>query len=169
MPPATNVPAASGLGNRRAHRRAELRSRVALCSEFGPLSATAFDVSPIGLGVETEVPLAPGVFVSVAFTLPSGAVIDVQAQVARSSSRALGLKFYGLRQEERRELAAYCDSWRRELLERCSQRTGFDRTPVAVVAVAKSTSRDAEISQAVASAPSSASVCVSRIIAVTGD
>lgn len=164
MPPATNI------GNRRTHRRAELRSRVSLCSEFGPLSATAFDVSPVGLGVETELALTPGVLVSVAFVLPSGVVIDVQARVARSSPPALGLKFHGLRQEERRELAAYCESWRRELLERCSQRTGFDRKPIAVVS--SSAAPDPAVqhsdSTTASSVPSVESVRVSRIIDVCG-
>jgi hypothetical protein len=110
------------LGNRRAQRRAELRVEVMIASEYGYHPALSRDVSPMGLGLESALPLSLGMIIDVYFTLPSGVGIEARAEVVRCADRIVGLRFQGLRREERVELRTYCDGWRRQLLERCSNR-----------------------------------------------
>lgn len=110
------------LGNRRAQRRAELRVEVMIASEYGYHPGFTRDISPAGLGLESDLPLTMGTIIDVYFTLPTGVAIEARAEVMRASDGVLGLRFHGLRHEERIELRAYCDGWRRQLLERCSSR-----------------------------------------------
>ena len=80
------------------------------------------DVSPSGLGLELSARLEAGASVDLYFELPTGVAIEVRAEVVRTGGDALGLRFKGLRAEEQRALAAYCEAWRGELLERCARR-----------------------------------------------
>ncbi len=93
-----------------------------IASEYGYHPGLTRDVSPAGLGLDSALPLTVGSLVDVYFTLPSGIAIEARAEVVRAADGVVGLRFHGLRQEDCSELRAYCDGWRRQLLERCSSR-----------------------------------------------
>jgi predicted Zn-dependent protease len=85
-------------------------------------TARCRDVSPGGLGLELRAELSLGTTVDLYFELPTGVAIEVRAEVVHKGNDFVGLRFKGLRAEEQRALAAYCEAWRGELLQRCARR-----------------------------------------------
>ncbi len=114
--------ASRDLGNRRTHRRAELRSPVLIDSASSYLTGRCRDVSEVGMGVEVTAPLTVGANVDVYFELPTGVAVEARAQVARSDGKSAGIRFAELSADGSRALKAYCESWRQKLLANCARR-----------------------------------------------
>ncbi|MGC4089976.1 MAG: PilZ domain-containing protein [Polyangiaceae bacterium] len=110
------------MGNRRAHRRAELHAPVLLDSNSTYQTAQCFDVSQAGLGVETRASFAPGAQVDVYFELPTGFAVEARASVTRVAVGRVGLKFDHIGAESSAALREYCDGWRNQLLQSCADR-----------------------------------------------
>jgi len=111
---------AKDLGNRRTHRRAELRSSVLIDASSSYFTGRCRDVSEAGLGVELSAPLPIGLNVDVYFELPTGVAVESRAQVARWDGKTAGIHFCELSSAGAKALRAYCDSWRRKLLANCA-------------------------------------------------
>ncbi len=116
-------PSSNSLGNRRAFRRAELKAPVLIDASSTYHTGRCRDVSPAGIGVETDAPFVPGTVVDLYFELPTGSAIEARAEVARCANHAVGLKFHDLSAEAGDALRSYCEGWRRALLQRCATRT----------------------------------------------
>jgi len=110
------------LGNRRTHRRAELRSPVLIDAASSYHTGRCRDVSPVGLGIEVSAALPVGMPVDVYFELPTGVAVEARAQVARCDGQTAGIHFNDLSAEGMQALRAYCDTWRQKLLANCARR-----------------------------------------------
>lgn len=110
------------LGNRRAHRRAALTSPVLIDSARSHHTGRCRDVSEGGLLVELETELPVGTPVDLYFELPTGVSIEARAEVLRSATSTLGLRFEALSTEHRRAVSSYCETWRAALLSKCARR-----------------------------------------------
>lgn len=110
------------LGNRRAHRRAALSAPVLIDSARSHHTGRCRDVSESGLLVELETELPIGMPVDLYFELPTGIAIEARAEVARSAQSVIGLRFEAPSSEVRAALAAYCETWRTALLNKCARR-----------------------------------------------
>jgi hypothetical protein len=110
------------LGNRRAHRRAALTAPVLIDSARSHCTGHCRDVSEGGLLVELESELPVGMPVDLYFELPTGVAIEARAEVTRSATSAIGLRFEALSPEDRKALAAYCETWRAALLTKAARR-----------------------------------------------
>src|SRR6188508_85365 len=109
-------------GNRRAMRRAALSAPVLVDTASAYHTGRCRDVSPDGLGLELGTSLAEGATVELYFELPTGVALDVRAEIVRAHGESVGVRFKDLSAEHRRALAAYCDAWRGDLLQRCARR-----------------------------------------------
>ena len=116
------LPASSSMGNRRACRRAELHVPVLLDAERSYYTAHCCDVSPAGIGVETQAELPVGTLLEVYFELPTGNAVEARATVARAGTNRLGLRFEELAPEATGALREYSEDWRRQLLQSCATR-----------------------------------------------
>lgn len=110
------------LGNRRAHRRAALTAPVLIDSARAHHTGRCRDVSEGGLLIELESELPIGATVDLYFELPTGVAIEARAEIARRAEHTLGLRFEALPPEDRRAVAAYCETWRATLLTNCARR-----------------------------------------------
>jgi hypothetical protein len=117
-----SVKGPEALGNRRAYRRAALSAPVLLDSARSHYTGRCRDVSEGGLLVELETELPVGMPVDLYFELPTGIAIEAHAAIARSEKSVLGLRFDSLSAEDRRAVAAYCETWRAALLKKCARR-----------------------------------------------
>lgn len=103
-------------------RRAALSAPVLVDTASAYHTGRCRDVSPNGLGLELGTSLPEGTAVELYFELPTGVALDVRAEIVRVKGESLGVRFKDLSAEDQRALAAYCDAWRGDLLQRCARR-----------------------------------------------